>query len=255
MSSRAATVARYALVEARRSGLPWLAAGCVLAVLGLSAFLSRVAITESIALQASVAGALLRFCAVFLVAMHVVASVAREANDKGLELALALPIARPAYYLGKLGGFAATGALLAFTFALPLLAWAKPAEVAAWGITLAAEAALVAAAALFFATAMTQTLPAIAAAAGLYVLARVIPAMQAIARGPLTEDSPAQQAARWLVDAVALLLPRLDSVAQSDWLLYGAPPAGDLALALVGIALYLVVLAAAGLFDFGRRNL
>jgi hypothetical protein len=250
-----ATVAYYALVEALRSGLPWLAAAGVIAVLGLSGFLSQVAITEAAALQAATAGALLRACAVFLVIAHVVASAAREANDKVLELALALPISRPAYYLGKLLGYACTGAMLATLFALPLLAWAKPADLAAWWISLAAETALAAAAALFFASALTQTVAAIAAAVGLYLLGRSISAMQAIAGNALAGESAPAQAARWIVDALSLLLPRLDAVTRSDWLLYGAPAAGDFAHALAGLALYFVLLAAAGLFDFSRRNL
>lgn len=254
-SSPSITVAYYTLVEALRSGLPWLAAACVIAVLGLSGFLSQVAITEAAALQVSAAGALLRACAVFLIAAHVVASVARETNDKGLELALALPISRPAYYLGKLLGFACVGALLATLFALPLLAWAKPADLAAWWVSLAVETALVAAAALFFASALAQTVAAIAAAAGLYLLGRSISAIQAIAGNPLAGDSLLTQAARWSVDTLAVLLPRLDSVTRGDWLLYGAPAAGELARALLGLALYLVLLAAAGLFDFNRRNL
>ena len=109
-------VARYVLVEAWRSGLPWLAAACLLAALGLSGFLSQVAITEGAALQAAASAALLRGCAVFLIAAHVVASVVREANDKGLELALALPISRAAWYLGKLIGFACVGVALAALF-------------------------------------------------------------------------------------------------------------------------------------------
>ena len=250
-----ATVAYYSLVEALRSGLPWLAATCVIGVLGLSGFLSQVAITEATALQASTAGALLRACAVFLITAHVVASVAREANDKGLELALALPISRPAYFLGKLLGFACAGALLATLFALPLLAWAKPADLAAWWISLVAETALAAAAALFFASALTQTVAAIAAAAGLYVLGRAIAAIQAIAGSPLAGDALPAQAARRIVDALSLLLPRLDAVTRGDWLLYGAPAAGEFAQALSGLALYFVLLAAAGLFDFSRRNL
>lgn len=248
-------VARYVLVEALRSGLPWLAAACLLAALGLAGFFSRVAITEGAALQAAATAALLRACAVFLIAAHVVASVAREASDKGLELALALPISRPAYYLGKLLGFACAAALLATLFALPLLAWARPADLAAWWVSLAAEAAMVAAAALFFASALQQTVAAIAAAAGFYLLARAMSAIQAIAGGALAEDTLPGLAARWVADALALLLPRLDSVTRSDWLLYGAPPAGEIALALAGLALYLVLLAAAGLFDFARRNL
>jgi hypothetical protein len=251
----ACVVARYVLVEALRGGLPWLALASLLAALGLAAFLSRVAITEGAALQAASAAALLRACAVFLIATHVVASVAREASDKGLELSLALPISRPAFYLGKLLGFGVTGAILATLFTLPLFAWARPPDLAAWWISLAAEAALTAAAALFFASALQQTVAAIAATAGLYLLSRAMPAIQAIAGGPLAEDTLAGDAARWILDGLALFLPRLDAMTSSDWLLYGAPPAVETAAALAGIALYVVLLAAAGLFDFSRRNL
>jgi ABC-type Na+ efflux pump permease subunit len=255
MNRAIATVARYVLVEARRSALPWLAAAGMLAVLALAGFLSQVAITEAASLQASASAALLRACTVFLVAAHVVSSMVREANDKGLELALALPISRPAWYLGKLLGFACAGALVAALFAVPLLAWARPADLAAWWFALAVETALVAAAALFFASALGQTVSAIAATAGLYLLARSVTAIQAIAASPLAGDSASAQAARWVVDAFALLLPRLDAVARGDWLLYGAPPAAELALSLAGLGIYVALLAAAGLFDFSRRNL
>jgi ABC-type transport system involved in multi-copper enzyme maturation permease subunit len=248
------TLAHYVLVEARRSALPWLAlAGMVLAA-GLAGFLSQVAITESSALQASACAALLRALAVFLLAAHVATSVVREANDKGLELALALPISRPGWYLGKLTGFAATGVLLSAVFALPLLVWGKPGDVAAWGLAVAAEVAMVAAAALFFASALGQSVAAIAATLGLYVLARSIAALQAIAGGPVADNAPGR-VAHWLVDALALLLPRLDGAARGDWLLYGAPAAADFLPMLGGLAVYFVLLAAAGLFDVSRRNL
>jgi hypothetical protein len=255
MTGQTATIARYTLTEARRSALPWLVLGCLAAALGLASFLSQVAITESAALQASVCAAMLRAAAIFLVAAHVSTSVVREANDKGLELAFALPLPRPAWYLGKLLGFAGIGTVMATLFALPLLAWAKPQDLGAWWLTLAAESALVAAAALFFASALGQTVAAISATLALYLLARAVPAMQAIAGGPLADDGTAALGARWLVDGLALLLPRLDAVATGDWLLYGAPAAGELAIRLAGLAIYFVLLVAAGMFDLHRRNL
>jgi ABC-type transport system involved in multi-copper enzyme maturation permease subunit len=251
----AATIARYTLLEARRSSLPWLALGSIAVVLALAAFLSQVAITEGLRLQLATAGALLRACAVFLVAAHVVASVAREANDKGIELALALPLSRPAWYTGKLLGFAACGALLALAFVLPLSLWAGPAELAAWGISLALECALAAALALFFASALVQVVPAIAATAGLYLLARAISAIQAIASGPLAEQTIAGRIARGSVDAVAYLLPQLDTVTRTDWLVYGAPAVLPYLQTIAAMALYFALIAAAGLFDFSRRNL
>ena len=249
-----AILARLVLVEARRGGLPWLAAGSLALAVLLAAFLSQVALTEARALQLAVVAALLRACAVFLIAVQVSASVMREVNDKGLELMLSLPLARSSHYLGRLAGFSAMAVALAFLFALPLLVWADPGVVALWATSLALEGTLVAAAALFFAMTLAQPVPAIAATAGLYLLARSMAAIQAIASGPLVEPSLASQAARFCVDAVALLLPRLDAVTRTEWLLYGAPDAAAFLAVMAALGVYVALLAAAGLFDFYRRS-
>jgi hypothetical protein len=248
-------LSRNALLEARRSGLPWLALGLLAAALGLAAFLSQVAVTEGRELQAAFAAALLRAGAAFLLAAHVAASVVREANDKVLELALALPLSRSQYYVGKLIGYGAVGLAMAVAFALPMLLWAAPGSVALWGASLAAELLLVAAASLFFAVTLANVVPAIAATAGLYLLARAMAAIQLLARGPLAEPTWTQAVARGAVDAVALLLPRLDAATRSEWLLYAAPAPGEYLGALGALLLYSGLLCAAGLFDFHRRNL
>jgi ABC-type Na+ efflux pump permease subunit len=250
----AATLARLVLLEARRGGLPWLALGCIAAGAALAAFLSQVAVTESLSLQAALVAALLRAAAVFLIAAQVAGSTLREINDKALELMLSLPLSRRVQYLGRLAGFAACSAALAALFALPLLLWAQPAAAALWGLSLALECTLVAAATLFFAMALGQLVPAIAALAGLYLLGRSMAAIQAIAAQPLAEASLAHDIARWSVDAVAFLLPRLDAVTRTEWLLYGLPAPGEYLAALAGLAVYAALLAAAGLFDFYRRN-
>lgn len=251
----AAILARSILLEARRGGLPWLAAASIVAGLALAAFLSQVTLTESLALQAAILAALLRACAVFLIAVQVATSTLREINDKGLELMLSLPLSRSAQYLGRLAGFAGCGVVLAFAFALVLLPWAPPAAAALWGLSLACEVALVAAAALFFAMTLAQLVPAIAATAGLYLLARSMAAIHAIASGPVADTTLTGRIARFSVDAIALLLPRLDQVTRTEWLLYGAPSAGAWAAAVGGLVLYGLLLVAAGLFDFHRRNL
>jgi ABC-type Na+ efflux pump permease subunit len=252
----AATLARLALIEARRGGLPWLAAACIAAGIGLAAFLSQVALTESRELQLSIVAAWLRACAVFLVAAHVATRTLREIDDKALELMLALPLGRPTQYLGRLAGLAACGALLAAAFAAPLLVWASPGAVALWGLSLACEVALVAATALFFAMTLVQPVPAIAATAGLYLLGRSIAALQALAGGgPLADASLAGELARGAVGVIAFLLPRLDQATRTEWLLYGAPPAPAYAAVIGSLVLYGALLTAAGLFDFERKDL
>jgi ABC-type transport system involved in multi-copper enzyme maturation permease subunit len=250
----AAILIRFVLLEARRGGLPWLAAATLLAAVVLAAFVSQLALTESRELQAALAAALLRACAVFIVAAHVAASVVREMNDKALELMLSLPLSRSAQYLGRYAGHAAAGAALAAAFALTLLLWAPPGAVALWGVSLALECALVAAAALFFAMTLAQVVPAIGATLGLYLLARSIGAMQAIAAGPLAEPSAAASIARGAVDGLALILPALDRATRTEWLLYGPPPPGACAAALGALVLYAALLVAAGLFDFHRKS-
>lgn len=251
----AATLARLVLLDARRGGLPWLAGGAIVLGIALAAFLSQVAVTESRELQAALVAALLRACAVFLIAAHVAAATLRELHDKTIELTLALPVSRSAQYVGRLAGFGACAVALAATFALPLLLWSSPAAVLMWGLSLALECSVVAAATLFFAMTLAQLLPAIAAVAGLYLLARSMAAIQAIASGPLAMPSASHDVARLAVDGVALLLPRLDAATRTEWLLYGPPAAGDYLWVLGGLALYLLLVTFAGLFDFHRRNL
>lgn len=250
----AATLARSVLLEARRSGLPWLAAASLLLGLGLAAFVSNVALTERDTLQAALVAAVLRACAVFLVAAQVTSSTLREMQDKGLELTLSLPLSRPAHYLGRLAGFVLLGAALAAVFAAPLLAWAPPLQVAAWALSLALEAALVAAAALFFATTLASVVGTLAATLGLYLLARVMPAIQAIAAAPLAEESWAGMLARRSVDGIAFLLPRLGGATRSEWLLYGPPAGTEYLWSLAALAAYALLLTAAGLVDFQRRS-
>jgi len=252
---QAAIFIRLALMEARRGGLVWLAPLCIALGVALGWFLAQVAITESRELQVAVVAALLRLSAVVIVATQVISSVRREVDERRLELLLALPLARATQYLGRLAGFIAVGVVLSVCFALPLLLWAPPAAVLAWAASLALELALVAAAALFFAMSLTQLVPALAVTAALYVLARSISAIQAIASGPLAEPSLAHELGRGAVNGLALLLPTLDRVTRTEWLLYGSPDGRTLGVALAGMLVYTALLGVAGLFDFQRRGL
>ena len=248
-----AILARLVLLEARRSALPWLAAASIALALLLATFLSAVALTEGRELRIAVVAALLRACAVFLIAMQVASSVQREIDGKGLEQMLSLPFPRAVQYLGRLAGFALCAIGLAALFALPLAPWTAPGPLALWTASLALECTLVAAAALFFSMSLAQLVGAISATLALYLLARSMSAIQAIAAGPLATESLGGELARRVLDALAFLLPRLDAVTRTEWLLYGSPAASDYARALGSLALYAVLVSAAGLFDFYRR--
>lgn len=248
-------IARYTLLEALRNRLLWLALILVAAGLAFTQFLQQVAITESSEIQAALLAALLRVGAVFMLASFVVTSMVREFNDKVMELVLSRPLRRSSYFLGKLAGYAAVALALALLFSLPLALFAPAARIALWSLSLACELLLVAAFALFCVLTLTQVTSALAAVAGFYLLARSIGALQIMAANPLSGGpSFGQQAVNAIVDAIAFLLPGLDRMTQTGWLIYAAPTAAEVLQLLAQTAVYAILLCAAALFDLQRKN-
>jgi ABC-type Na+ efflux pump permease subunit len=248
------TLARITALEAWRERLLWLAAVIVLAGMVLAQFLQQVAITESREIQTAVLAALLRVSAAFLVAILVISSTAREANDKVTELLLSLPVHRSKYMFGKLAGYGAAAALLAFAFAVPLAFYARSVAVLAWAASLMCELLIVAVVSAFCVLTLTRTLPALATVAGFYLLARSMSAIQLIAQAAPGPQSFADHAIARGVAALAFVLPPLDHMTETAWLLHGLPGAGALAALLGQAALYVVLVSAAALFDLYRKN-
>jgi hypothetical protein len=108
---------------------------------------------------------------------------------------------------------------------------------------------------LFCVMSLNQVTSALAAAAGFYVLCRSIGTIQVIAAAPLdTVGSAGNDVMRMLIDAVAMLLPHLDRITRTEWLLYAAPDASAVAVAILDAALYGSLLCGAALFDLYRKN-
>ncbi|MBA5606732.1 ABC transporter permease [Duganella sp. FT3S] len=244
-------IARHTLREALRNRLLWLLVLAACGAIGASGLLHEVALTESGQLQTALLAAVLRLAAVFLVATFVVTSMVREANDKGQELLLALPLPRAVWLLGKLAGFAALAMLPAALFGALAACVAPPGQAALWALSLLAELWIVAAFSLLCMLTLSQVLPALAAAFAFYLLARTASTLQLLAHGPGRHDALLTRA----IDALALLLPRLDACARTDWLLYHGGTAAELAAIGIQSAIYVTLLTAAALFDLYRKNL
>jgi len=246
------TLARFSLLEAIRTRTGWLA----LALLGIGAGLAwltgQVAITETQEIQAVLTASFLRFAAVFLLIAFVATAQAREAADKSIDLLLSLPTPRSAYYLGKLLGYLGAGWLLAAMFGFFMMLLVPAYNTAAWAFSLGLELSIVAAATLFFATTLTQTQAALAAALGFYLLSRSISAFRLIGGSAILDDQSRSHAViQWLMEAIAAVLPRLDLFTQSAWLTSTPGPLTSIAIQAV---IYVGLLATAGLIDFYRKN-
>jgi ABC-type transport system involved in multi-copper enzyme maturation permease subunit len=255
MDSRIATIARCTLLEAMRTRLPALVAVTVLVLLAASFFIETIAILEGDRLQAGFYASSMRLACVFIAAIYVLVSVTREFNDKGLDVLLALDLPRSHYILGKLGGFLAIAALIAVTAALPLAGFAPLPAVALWGASLAVELAIVVALALFAIVTLNQLTPAASFVLAFYLLARSLTAVRLMSAHPLTgAETISHQVIQFLVETLALVVPALDAWTRTAWLVNG-PTVWSAILPLLGFgALYVVLLAAATMFDFYRKN-
>ncbi|MBI5912671.1 MAG: ABC transporter permease [Betaproteobacteria bacterium] len=248
-------IARYTLLEALRNRLLWLALILVLAGLAFTQFLQQVAITESNQIQAALLAALVRVGSVFMLASFVVTSMVREFNDKVMELILSRPMRRSSYFFGKLAGYAALALALALISSLPLALFAPAPRVALWGLSLACELLIVTAFALFCVLSLTQVISALAAVAGFYLLSRSISALQIMAANPFSDVlSLGQHVVNFVIDAIAFLLPGLDRMTQTGWLIYGAPSPSEITGVLAQTAVYVLLLCGAALFDLQRKN-
>ena len=249
-----ASLARTVLLEAVRNRLLWLAAVVFAVAFGLAQFLNQVAITESREIQAALLAALLRVAAVFIVVTFVITSMVRESSDKVTELMLSLPAPRATYFFGKFAGYAAVASILALLCALPLAWVAHPGGLAVWTASLLCELLIVTAMSLFCVLSLTQVVPAFAAVAGFYLLSRSMAAMQIIAGAALQEPTPTDRVVNAIVELIALVLPALDRMTQTAWLLESAPGANVLGAIAGQTAIYLALIGAAALFDLYRKN-
>ena len=250
------TLARFTLLEAWRTRLLWLFVIALALIFGITCFIQQLAITESARMQIAFSAAATRLAAVFVLSLHILTSIVREFDDKGLELTLSFDLRRSDYILGRLLGFAMIALVIALLAALPQGILAPRIAALQWGLSLALELAMMAAFSLFCGVTFTQLMPAAGFVGGFYLLARALSAIRLISDTPIAGgDTPAHQLIAWLVDALALVLPALDRFAQSAWLVDGTgawPLLGNCALQA---ALYTVLLGAAAMFDFYRRNL
>jgi ABC-type transport system involved in multi-copper enzyme maturation permease subunit len=250
------TLARFTLLEALRTRLPWLFVTALAAVYGTSFLVQQLAITESARMQIVFAAAASRLVAVFVLSLYILTSVVREFNDKGLELTLSFDLPRSGYILGRLAGFVLIALAMALLAGLPQMMLAPLTAALQWSCSLAFELSLVAALSLFCVMTFTQLMPAASFVAGFYLLARTLSSIRLISDTSVVGDNAlSRQMMGWLVDTLALVMPALDRYSQSAWLVDNTARWTAIGMDALQAALYSTLLVAAAMFDFYRRNL
>lgn len=256
MLKQVAVIAHFSLLEARRTHLPWTAAGIIVASLLLAECAAGLAITDSHSYRLAIYATSTRLLMVACTALFVATSVVRELADRVIDLTLSRPLSRGTWVVGRLAGYGAMVCWLAAAAALPLMFTSTPLAALVWGLSLAAELLLVAAATLSCAVALTQVVASVLAVAAFYLLARSIDVIVLMSRGPTVN------AGAWssivierAVGGLAMLLPALSDYTRSAWFDDATMGLAALPGIAVQTVIYGVLLAAVGVFDFSRREI
>lgn len=251
------SVASYTLREALRNRILWIALVFSVMGVGLAGFIGDVAVTEEREVKVILLAAAYRYCAVLTLMVLVISTLVREFNDKCLELYLSLTISRLMYFVGKMTGFFMAGGLLAAVFGAALLLYADALPVLLWTATLACELAIVAAVGVFCVMSFNQQIPAsFAAALVFYLMCRAADGIVLISQSEIILHTTGVYVMKFLVESLVFVLPSLARFARSEWLAYGGV---DFAAALSPVALqtmiYVLLIGAAAMIDFSRKNI
>lgn len=218
-------------------------------------FLGELLLTNPEGSQAGMLAFFLRLGCVFQVAILVAFAVARDLQNRGLELLLALPFPRAVVFMGKWLGFALVVVLLALVCGLALLPLVPAEQVLLWGLVLACELLLVAGVALVLTLTLQQAPLALTLVAGFYLLARLMPTLLLIVH-QTREMSPHWSAtgAEFILTVIVTLLPGLDHFVVTEWLVYQTGSLQAFWPILGETVIYLLLLLSMGLFDLYRRD-
>ena len=243
---------RAALGERLFAGL----LGTLLLCAALAAFVGSTVLVEQREFAAVLTANAGRLVVVLALVLFTCFHIRRAFESREVDLLLSRPISRADFVLAHALMLALCAALLATLAGLTVAGVARPAPAAWawWTLSLFLEATIVALAALFFALALRSGVTSALACLGFYALGRMIGLLAGIAAAH-SDPGPLERALDDLVGLLALLLPRLDLLGRSSWLVHGVGDPGALVPALLQSALYAVVLGAAASFDFSRRQL
>lgn len=255
MFAQILTISKFTIIESMRNRLLWLSVLVIAISFTLVEFIGDLAITEHKATQIAVLAAFLRLSAVVIITMFVVSSAVRELQDKTLEMILAMPIQRGAYYLGKLTGFVQVSFVVAVICTLMLFLYAPADQVVIWGLSLFLELILVVAFGLVMLFTFKQTPSALAGVFIIYAASRTATSIYLMSKYPIIPHTTiGQKFMDAFVQVLSWLLPDLHRFTQTEWLVYGTGSLSLLVPVFTQTAIYLALLSSIALFDFYRKN-
>lgn len=195
---------------------------------GVSIFLGSSAITEQDSFALVLGSSGLRFLNVFGIVLFVCFYVRRAFETKEVEFLLSRPISRLSFLFSHAAAFMILAIVIAFLigFAVFFLGKPNPGGLFAWFLSIAAEGMIMANVSLFFSMVLSSAAGAALATFGFYILARLIGTLIGIAS--VAPENMIFAILNKVMDFISIVVPRLDIMGQSGWLVYGVEGSGGI---------------------------
>lgn len=247
---------RYVLTAAVRDRLI-LSLLIVMAVgVSLSVFLGTSAISEQDRFALVFAGSGLRLAGVLGLVLFTVFFIRRSFDARDVEFLLSRPVSRVEFLVSYAMSLSilALGVTAVQAFCLFVL---SPHNFdqghSLWVVTMALENIVMANVALFFSMILTSAPSAAMATAGFYVLARMMGQLLGIVDSH-EGIGPVFEALRMIMQIISAVMPRLDLMGQSSWLIYDATFTTSTAFILGQGIVFMILILLGSLIDLVRRQ-
>lgn len=219
----------------------------------LAIFMGSSALIEQSQFASVFAGAGLRSVIVLGLVLFVVFHIRRSFDSRDVEFLLSRPVSRA----GFLAGFSVAFSLMATTAGLAAgvcLYLLGPEQFGAghllWIFSLIIENIVMVNVALFFAMTLSSSASAALATFGFYVLARMMGQILGIIDGHIATPSALTK----MMQVISSVMPRLDLMGQTTWLVYGPDETSSYVSLAVQGGVFAALILMASLLDLSRRK-
>ena len=227
----------------------------ILCTIAMSIFMGSAAIIEQDQFMAVFSAGSIRILNVLGLVLFIVFFVRRSFESHDIEFMLSRPVGRIQLITSYAIGFSAIALILGALSGVCIIALSPHLYSDGhllWMTSLIAENIIMACTALFFSMILTSAATGTFATLGFYVLARMMSQILGIldsSKYILYDDILGS-----IMQVISAVMPRLDLMAQTSWLVYGMPDDLNYAFVFAQGAAYSILIVSAGLIDMWRRQ-
>ena len=246
---------RYIVLAALRDRFVYGLIGIVAIIGSLSVFFGSSAIVEQDNFTRSFAAFGFRLFGVAALVMFVVTYLRRCFENRDIDFLLSRPVGRTRFVMTHAAAFsviAIFASLILGGTSVYFESGKIDAGVMLWWLSLTIEFLIMANVAMFFAFVMTSSTACLLVVFAFYLLCRLIGDLLGILDRKI-DDGMSEIMTR-AMEFISMFIPRLDLMAQSKWLLYGAPSDISFPFIFGQGAVFLTLIIAATAIDMRRRQ-